>query len=71
MFNNDFDPYDVLISLQARITHLEKAHNKLAHAYQQTEQELTITLQSLRSLQQHHMKLRQECDILKQQLRRP
>lgn len=47
-----FDPYDLLIQLDARLNNLERAHNKMAHAYQQSEQELTVALHSLKHLQQ-------------------
>jgi hypothetical protein len=56
-FENSFDPYDALIELNERMNRLEVTHNKLAHAYQRTEQELNIALQSLNSLQKGHLAL--------------
>lgn len=52
-----FDPYDMLIELNERLNRLEAAHNKLAHAYQQTERDLSMTLDSLQSLQKAHLTL--------------
>jgi len=52
MFDNNFDPYEILINLQERLNRLEKAHNQMAHAYQKSEIDLSVTLHSLRSLQQ-------------------
>ena len=59
MMNNDFDPYDALIQMNERLHALEKAHNKMAHAYQASERDLSIALNSLRNLQQQHLKLSQ------------
>ena len=71
MFNKHFNPYDLIIDMQERLQRLEKAHNNLAHAFEATEQELNQTLEILRSLQQHHVRLRQDYDKLKQEMRRP
>lgn len=57
MMSRDFDPYDALIELNERISMLEKAHNKMAHAFQRSEVELTTTLQLLKSLQLSHAHL--------------
>lgn len=57
MMNNNFDPYDVLMELGVRLERLEKAHNKMAQAFHQSEQELTETLKILRSLQVNHRHL--------------
>lgn len=55
--NNDFDPYDALINMNERLHVLEKAHNTMAHAFQQTEHDFTLALNSLRSLQQKYLLL--------------
>jgi len=55
---NNFDPYDLLIETAERLSRLEQAHNKLAHAYQKSEQDLTTTIQSLHSLQKHYLNLK-------------
>lgn len=55
--DNDFDPYDALISMNERLNVLEKAHNNMAHAFQSSERELTVALHSLRSLQQRYLLL--------------
>lgn len=52
MMDNNFDPYEMLINLQERLHRLEQAHNQMAHAYRKTEVDLSVTLHSLRSLQQ-------------------
>jgi hypothetical protein len=57
MMNNDFDPYDALIQMNERLHTLEKAHNKMAHAFQASERELNVALHSLRSLQQRYLLL--------------
>ena len=64
MMSNDFDPYDALINMSERLQLLEQAHNKMAHAYQLTENELTLTLHSLRNLQQRHVNLMNRVDAL-------
>lgn len=46
-----FDPYDMLISLAARLQEVEQKHNSLAAAYEKTENELTIALHSIKNLQ--------------------
>jgi len=55
MMNRDFDPYDILMEVMERLNRLEHAHNKLANAFQKTERELNIALQSIKHLQQSHM----------------
>ena len=57
MMNNNFDPYDALISLQDRLNHLEHAHNKMAHAFRKTEVDLNIALHNLQNLQKSHLAL--------------
>ena len=47
----DFDPYDLLVDMSTRLARLESAHNKMAQAYQQQEQELTIALHTIKQLQ--------------------
>mgnify|MGYP006293134347 CR=1 FL=1 len=68
MFNRNFDPYELLLEMQERLSQLETMHNKLAHAFQESDHELTMALQLLRSLQQRHLKLRSDYDELKAQL---
>jgi predicted nuclease with TOPRIM domain len=57
LFDNQFDPYDALIELNERINRMEIAHNKLAHAFQQTEQEFTMLSKAFNNLQKSHLKL--------------
>lgn len=57
MLNNDWDPYDALIDLNERLLRLETAHNNLAHAYEQSERELGLALDSILSLQKSHLAL--------------
>jgi len=56
-FDSSFSPYDALIELNERMNRLEKAHNKLVHAFQQTEGELNILLNSFQNLQRAHLSL--------------
>lgn len=56
-FNNGFSPYDALIELNERMTRLEKAHNKLATAFQKTEEEFSVLLHSFQNLQRAHLSL--------------
>jgi hypothetical protein len=56
----DFDPYDMLVDITQRLARLESAHNKMAQAYQQHEQEVTITLHTLKQLQIQHQSLLQK-----------
>ena len=46
-----FDPYDLLINLAARLQELEQKHNSLAAAYEKSENELTVALHSIKNLQ--------------------
>jgi hypothetical protein len=57
MFNNNWDPYDALIVLQARLDNVEAAHNRLAHDYLKTQADLSLALNSLHSLQKGHLAL--------------
>jgi hypothetical protein len=57
MFDNNFDPYDALIRLQARLDNLEAVHNRLAHDYLKTQADLELVLSSLQSLQKGHLAL--------------
>lgn len=57
MFDNNFDPYDALIRLQARMDVLEATHNRLAHDYLKTQADLGLALDSLHSLQKGHLAL--------------
>lgn len=59
MMNNDFDPYDALISMNERLHKLERAHNKAVDALRKTDVDLQVALHSLRNLQQQHLKLSQ------------
>lgn len=68
MFNQDFDPYEILLELQERQGNLENAHNRLAQAFQITENELTQTMLMLRALQKHHLELLKEHQNLKKEL---
>lgn len=67
MMPNDFDPYDALISMNERLHRLEQAHNKMAHAYQQSENELTVALHSLKNLQQKHINLMVRVDRIEKE----
>lgn len=51
MMDNNFDPYEILVNLQERMNRLEHAHNQLARAFQKTEVDLNVTLNTLRQLQ--------------------
>jgi hypothetical protein len=64
MMNKNFDPYDVLINLQGRLERLETAHNKMAAAFQLTENELNVALFSLRNLQKEHIKLLKTIEMI-------
>lgn len=52
---HNFDPYDALIEMNARITALETAHNRLADAYVKSQKDLSVTMDSLVSLQKSHL----------------
>lgn len=54
---HDFDPYTFIMKLSSRLDRLEHAHNSMAHAFHQSEQELNETLKLLRSLQINHKHL--------------
>lgn len=64
-----FDPYDTLIEAMERIQRLESAHNKLATAYNKSEQELNTALKSLNHLQKSHMQAIKTIDILASHIR--
>lgn len=51
MMPSDFDPYDALIDLNERMLRMEKTHNALARAFQKSEQELSMALESIVGLQ--------------------
>lgn len=55
--NNDFDPYDALISMNERLHRLEQAHNRLAKDYERTQKEFTEALISQQKTQQHLLNL--------------
>ena len=52
LFDNNFDPYDALVELNERMNRMEHAHNALAHAFHQTEQEVSVLLKTIQSQQQ-------------------
>jgi hypothetical protein len=54
---HQFDPYDLLIELNERLSRLEVAHNKLARAYEQTEKDFSVLLTSHQHLQKAHLTL--------------
>jgi len=56
-FGQNFNPYDALIELNERLSNLEQVHNQLAHDYLKTQQELTIALECLNTLQKGHLAL--------------
>lgn len=56
---HDFDPYDLMLELQARVDRLEHAHNKMAHAFQQTEREFSELVKHFNNLQKSHLALSQ------------
>jgi hypothetical protein len=62
MFHHNFDPYDTLVSLNDRLNRLERAHNKLADAYTVSQRDLSITMDSLISLQKSHLS---NCELLR------
>jgi GTP cyclohydrolase II len=43
------------MEVMERMNRMEQAHNNLAKAFEKTERELNIALQSVRHLQQTHM----------------
>ena len=57
LFDNQFDPYDALVELNERMNRMEIAHNNLAKAFQQTEQEFTMLSKAFNNLQKSHLKL--------------
>ena len=57
MFKGDWNPYDVLIKLDARTNHLIEKHNQLAEDYDRTKQDLDLALDALQSLQRSHLAL--------------
>lgn len=57
MFQGDWNPYDVLIKLDARTNHLIQKHNQLANDYEQTKRDLDLALDALQNLQKSHLAL--------------
>ncbi|CAB4154796.1 hypothetical protein UFOVP647_29 [uncultured Caudovirales phage] len=45
-----YDPYDLLMELNERLSRLEQAHNNMAHAFNQTENEVQEQLELLHRL---------------------
>lgn len=54
---HDFDPYDVLLTLNERVTQLEQAHNRLAHAFEAGQKEHQVLLHKYRNLEKSHLVL--------------
>lgn len=52
---SEFDPYDLLMEALERLSYLENKHNQLAHAFQETEREFNLALQSIKHLQQSQL----------------
>lgn len=57
MFSRDFNPYDALVELNERLMRVEQAHNALARAFEQTEREVNVILQSVQALQKAQLSL--------------
>lgn len=55
----DFDPYQALIDLDARLNALHRAHNAMAKDYEQSRKDFDILLKSHQHLQQAHLELSQ------------
>lgn len=55
LFNNKFDPFDALIELNERLSRLERTHNKLARAYEESEKAFDVLLHSHQALQRAHL----------------
>ena len=51
----DFDPYDKLIMMENRIAALENAHNSLAQVYQKINNDVSVLLVSVQTLQRGHL----------------
>jgi hypothetical protein len=49
------DPYDLLITMQDRMSVLEQAHNNLANAYQKINNDVSLLLTSVQTLQRGHL----------------
>ena len=54
---HDFDPYDVLVTLNDRVNQLEQAHNRLVHAFETGQKEQKILLHKFRNLEKSHLAL--------------
>jgi hypothetical protein len=57
MFDPDFNPYDMLVTLTQRMTELEKAHNNMAHAYNATVKDHELLKHKFKNLEQSHLAL--------------
>lgn len=57
MFDRNFDPFDALIQLNARLKEVEKKHNLLARDYEKTQQDLNVALDAIQNLQQAYVKM--------------
>jgi predicted nuclease with TOPRIM domain len=57
VFNNDFDPYDALMNVSDRLSMLQEAHNRMAHAYEKSQHELVLAKSNIRNLQKSHAHL--------------
>jgi hypothetical protein len=49
------DPYDLLITMQDRMNVLEQAHNSLANVYQKINNDVSVLLVSVQTLQRGHL----------------
>lgn len=59
LFRAQFDPYQALIDLDARLTTLQKAHNMMARDYEQQKRDFDVLLNSHQHLQKAHLSLSQ------------
>ena len=57
MFENNFDPYDLLITLNDRLNRLEHVHNRLATAHYKAEADLKVAQHTILNLQQRFLEL--------------
>lgn len=64
MFDNNFDPYDLLMQIIERQQRLEQAHNKLAQSYEYTQRDLSTALHTIQDLQRRHITALRRLDAL-------
>lgn len=60
----DFDPYDMLIVFQDRLNTMEQAHNNLVGAYNKQQQDLSLALDAIQTLQRAYLNLSQQVGSL-------